>query len=202
MPVPPTIGSPLTTMIAILITAAIIVLILIWAALTYNRLVSMRLRCKSSWAQIDVALRQRHDLIPALTGAVSGYAGHERRTLEEVAEARSAAIALSDAGPARRGGSEGRLGGGLAQTMLLVEDYPELRASERFEALQRDLAAVEERISITRRVYNDTVERYNTATAVFPSVLVARLLRFAPREFFEAPSGVEIAPKISLPTGA
>ena len=136
--------------------------------LTYNRLVALRLACENSWAQIDVALKLRHDLIPSLVAAVAGYAGHEAETLTQVAELRSGAVAADGAAPAERGTAEARLGGSLMRMLVLAEDYPELRATENFSKLQDDLSAVEERISITRRVYNDTVETYNTKIAGLP----------------------------------
>lgn len=187
-------------MTALIVLAAALIVIAVWVALTYNRLVALRLACSSSWAQIEVALKLRHDLVPVLAEAVAGYAGHEQRTLLEVSSARGSAVSAAGAGPAERGAPEGQLGSGLGRMMLLAEDYPELRASENFASLQRDLSDIEEKISITRRVYNDTVERYNTKIAVFPPVLVARAFGFAARDFFEAPAGVEIAPAVSLPS--
>ena len=189
-------------MIILIVIAAALIATLLWVAWTYNRLIALRLGCESSWAQIDVALKLRHDLVPVIAEAVAGYAGHERRTFDEVAEARGGAIAANDANPAARGAQEGLFGSKLGRMMILAEDYPELRATENFSALQSDLGELEEKISITRRVYNDTVERYNTQTQVFPPVLVARTFGFEAREFFEAPAGAEVAPTISLQTGA
>ena len=185
-------------MIVLLVIAAVLVAIVAFAWLTYNRLVALRLACENSWSQIDVALRLRHDLIPGLVAAVSGYAGHERATFENVSELRSEAMSADDAGPADRGTAEARLGGGLGRMLLLAEDYPELRATENFSKLQTDLSEVEEKISITRRVYNDTVETYNTKIQVFPSNLVANAFGFDRREFFEAGAGADIAPTVSL----
>jgi LemA protein len=184
--------------IVLIVIAVALAAIIGFAWLTYNRLVALRLACENSWSQIDVALRLRHDLIPGLVAAVSGYAGHERATFENVSELRSEAMAADDAGPADRGTAEGRLGGSLGRMLLLSEDYPDLRATENFSKLQTDLAEVEEKISITRRVYNDTVETYNTKIQVFPSNLVANAFGFDRREFFEAGAGAEIAPTISL----
>lgn len=174
----------------------------VWIGFTYNKLISLRLRCESSWAQIDVALKLRHDLIPRLAEAVAGYAGHESSTLTEVASARGEAVQANKEAPAARGTAEGSLGGSLGRMLILAEDYPELKATENFAQLQTQLAEVEEKISITRRVYNDVVERYNTATQVFPPVIVAKLFRFRAREFFEAGPGAEIAPRIEIDGGA
>ena len=173
----------------------------LWVAITYNRLVASRLACESSWAQIDVALRMRHDLVPRLAAAVAGYAGHERTTLEEVTRARSEAMAANELPPARRGPPESALAQRIGSAVLLAEDYPELLASENFAQLQRDLAEVEERISVTRRVYNDTVETYNTRIQVFPPVIVARAFRFRRREFFDAPVEAQAAPAVALGGG-
>jgi LemA protein len=184
--------------IVLIVIAVVLVAIVAFAWLTYNRLVELRLACEGSWSQIDVALRLRHDLVPTLVAAVSGYASHERTTFENVSELRSEAMAADDAGPADRGTAEARLGGSLGRMMLLAEDYPELRAAENFTKLQTELSSVEEKISITRRVYNDTVETYNTKIQVFPSNLVANAFNFERREFFEAGSEAEIAPTVSL----
>lgn len=179
---------------------AIVVLLAIglFVWLTYNRLVKLQLATENSWAQIDVALRLRHDLVPALVQTVSGYASHERTTFERTAVARSAAVGAAGSGPARRGALEASLALGIGSLIGLAEAYPELKASDNFAALQRDLASVEERISITRRVYNDTVETYNTAVAVFPSSLVAKAFGFSGREFFSAGVDATTAPAVSL----
>ena len=177
---------------------AVLALAVVWAVVTYNRLVSRRLACESSWAQIDVALRLRHDLVPRLAEAVAGYAGHERQTFLNVAEARSRAVAANDAAPAVRGPAEAALGMGIGSAFLLAEDYPALLASENFTRLQGELSAVEEKISITRRVYNDTVETYNTQIQVFPPVVVAKFFGFERREFFDAPVEAEAAPQVSV----
>lgn len=175
-----------------------IALVVVWIAVTYNALVGLRLACHSSWAQIDVALRLRHDLVPRLAEAVAGYAGHERGTLTEVTQARSTAQGATGEPPGGRGVAEAALGSAIGRVTLLAEDYPALLAAENFAELQAELAGVEERISITRRVYNDTVETYNTKTQVFPPVIVARLFRFEPREFFDAPVEAEAVPAVRV----
>ncbi len=185
-------------MLVLIVILVLLLIVAAWVAVTYNRLIALRLGCETSWSQIDVALKLRHDLIPVLTEAVAGYAGHERETLREVTEARTAAVAAGGEQPGTRGAAEGLLGSKLGRALILAEDYPDLKATANFSALQRDLADVEEKISITRRVYNDTVERYNTKIGVFPPVLIANAFSFAPREFFEAPAGAEIAPTIDV----
>ncbi len=185
-------------MIILVVIVVLIVAIGAFVWLTYNRLVGLRLACENSWSQIDVALKLRHDLIPNLVGAVSGYAEHERDTLEQVTELRTNAIGADEAGPAERGTAEARFGGGIGRMLAVAENYPQLRATENFQKLQTELSGVEEKISITRRVYNDTVQTYNTKIQVFPSNLIAGGFGFAPREFFEAGAGAEIAPTVAL----
>ncbi len=186
----------------ILILVGIVFLLAgLFVLLTYNRLVRLRFACDNSWAQIEVALKLRHDLVPNLVAAVSGYATHERNTFERTAESRGAAVSAVGAGPAAQGPLEGALALGIGNLIAIAEAYPELKASENFAALQRDLASVEERISITRRVYNDTVETLNTAVAVFPSSLVASGFGFEPRAFFTADAEVHTAPAVDLGGG-
>jgi LemA protein len=177
------------------VAAAVLIGGFVW--ITYNRLVAKRLATESSWSQIDVALRRRHDLIPALTEAVRGYAGHERATFENVAEARTAAVGEAGS-PPRRAAVEGRLGRAVGDLLVVAEAYPQLEATANFSQLQEQLAETEDQIQITRRVYNDTVETYNTAIQVFPAVIVARLFGFDRREFFDAPVEAEATPVVNL----
>ena len=187
-------------MLGLIVLVVVVALVALYVAVTYNRLVALRLACENSWAQIDVALKLRHDLIPNLAETVAGYAGHERRTFEEVARARAEAIARDSADPAARGAAEAALAGSLASVVLLAEDYPVLLASDNFSRLQSDLAEVEEKLSITRRVYNDTVETYNTKIQVFPQVIVARAFGFERKEFFDSPVESEAAPRVLIPS--
>jgi LemA protein len=188
----------LAVSLGVIIALAVVAVVALWGVVTYNQLVQRRLACESSWSQIDVALRLRHDLVPRLAEAVKGYASHERSTFENVAAARSQAVAAGDSEPARRGTAEAAFGAAIRPALLLAEDYPELLATESFTRLGSELASVEERISIARRVYNDTVETYNTKIQVFPPVVVARLFGFEPREFFDAPAEAGIAPHVSV----
>jgi LemA protein len=185
-------------MVALIAVAAVVLLAGLFALLTYNRLVRLRFACDNSWAQIEVALKLRHDLVPNLVAAVSGYATHESTTFQRTAEVRGAAVGAVGAGPAAQGPLEGALALGIGNLIGLAEAYPELKASDNFAALQRDLTSVEERISITRRVYNDTVETLNTAVAVFPASLVASGFGFKPRDFFTAEAEVHVAPSVEL----
>ena len=185
-------------MVVVIVIGAVVLAVALFVLITYNRLVRMRLACENSWAQIEVALKLRHDLVPNLVAAVSGYAGHERATFERTAEARGAAVAAVGSGPAAQGPVEGMLAAGITNLIGVAEAYPELEASENFASLQRDLSSVEERISITRRVYNDTVETLNTAVAVFPQSLVAGAFGFRARQFFTADAEVHTAPVVEL----
>lgn len=171
-----------------LIGAMVLALVLALAAaavLIYNRLVALRVETDSSWADIDVQLKRRHDLIPNLVETARGYAGHERDTLESVTRARTAAMQVQDAPPHERAGAENVLTSALGKLFALAESYPQLRAAEPFQELQRALSAVEDGIQNARRYYNATVRELNTRVAQFPSNLVARVAAIGPREFFE-----------------
>lgn len=189
-------------MIIAIVFAALLVVVGLFVLLTYNRLVRLRLAVDNSWGQIEVALKLRHDLVPSLVETVAGYAGHESSVLVRTAEARGEATHAVGAGPAARGPLEGALALGIGNLVGLAEAYPDLKASENFLALQDQLASVEERISITRRVYNDTVQTLNTAVSVFPPSLVAKAFGFGTREFFAAGGEAAIAPAVSLPRPA
>jgi LemA protein len=190
----------LRAVVGVIIAAAVVVVIAGFVWLTYNRMVGKRQATENSWAQIEVALKRRHDLIPALVESVRGYATHERTTFENVTQARTTAIA-ADLGFGG-GLARGSLGRGTQQLLVVAEAYPELEASKNFSKLQDDLREAEDQIAITRRVYNDTVETYNTLIQVFPAVIVARLFGFDRREFFDAPAAAEIAPQVSLSPGS
>ena len=164
--------------------------------LTYNRMVARRNAVDSSWAQIDVQLRKRHDLIPPLVEAVKGYASHERTTFERVSESRGAALAATRV--PERAAAEGELARATGALLGVAENYPELEASSNFSKLQTQLREVEDQIAIARRVYNDTVETYNTLVQIFPALIVARLAGFTPREFFDAPTAAEATPEVDL----
>jgi LemA protein len=181
-------------LIVVLIIAAVAVGVAAFVWLTYNRMVGRRNAVENSWSQIDVELKRRHDLVPALVEAVRGYAGHEQATFERVSEARGEAMAADR--PPARAAAEGALSAALGRVLVLAEAYPELEASDNFAELQSDLSETEDRIAIARRVYNDTVETYNTLIQVFPAVLVARAFGYTRREFFDAPAEAEIAPEV------
>ena len=160
----------------------IVVLIAVFVIGMYNSLVRLRVRSDSAWADIDVQLKRRWDLIPNLVETVKGYASHERDTLEAVIEARNRAMSAS--GPAEASAAEGALSGALRQLFALSEAYPELRSVETFTELQGTLNEIESAVQNSRRYYNAVVRDYNTKTQVFPTNLLAGMFGFHEREFF------------------
>ncbi len=156
--------------------------ILFWLAAMYNKLVHLRNYVDNAWAQIDVQLKRRHDLIPNLLETVKGYMTHERETLEAVTAARAQALKAN--GPAQAGLAESELSGALRGLMVNVERYPELKASANFLALQEELASTENKISFARQAYNDSVTRYNNRIQTIPSNIIASLAGFTKRDLF------------------
>jgi LemA protein len=166
-----------------IVLGAAVAVLLVLAVLAYNHLVRLRNEAETGWANIDVQLRRRTDLVPNLVEAVKGYAEHERDTFEAVTEARAALQRAS--GPAQAAQADAELGAGLNRLLAVSEAYPQLRASENFLALQQELADIEDKLAAARRYYNQTVYRFNTVQQTFPSVLIARPFGFREREFFE-----------------
>lgn len=165
----------------------------------YNRLVALRQRVSQSFADVDVQLKQRHDLIPNLVETVKGYASHERTTLEAVVQARNAAI--SARGPEQQAAAENLLTGALRQLFALAEAYPDLKANQNFIQLQTELADVENKIAAARRFFNNAVQEYNTGIQQFPAVLFAASFGFQPMEFFdvgETRPQLEQAPQVKF----
>jgi LemA protein len=179
-----------------------IVVILLFVFLTnYNTLVRFRNETKNAWAQIDVQLKRRHDLIPNLVETVKGYKNFERETLEAVTKARNIALQASSAGAgaAERGKAEGELSGALSRLLAVVEKYPDLKANQNFLALQEELSSTENKISFSRQFYNDSVLKYNNQTQMFPSNIVASMSGFKSGEFFEITATEEReVPKVSF----
>ncbi len=184
------------------IVLGVIVLIILWVIMIYNGLVSMRQRVSQSFADIDVQLRQRHDLIPNLVETVKGYAAHERGTLEAVIQARNAAVAASGGqGSAAQVGAENMLTGALRQLFALSENYPDLKANQNFQQLQAELTDIENKIAAARRFFNNSVSEYNAGIQRFPAGLLAGPLGFAPRPFFDLGDDrkvVEQAPQVKF----
>ena len=181
------------TLPIVLIVLAVLVVILV---IIYNGLVQARNRVDNAWAQVDVQLKRRYDLIPNLVETVKGYASHERETFERVTQARSAA--QSAIGPAEQAQAENFLTQALRQLFAVAEAYPELRASENFQNLQTELAETENRIAVSRQIYNDTVLTYNNKVQQIPTNIVAGLTGFKTREFFEAGAEAAEAPTVDF----
>ena len=167
-----------------LIVLGVLLLVAIYAAVTYNRLVTLRNRIENAWAQIDVQLKRRYDLIPNLVETVKGYASHEKETLERVVAARNQGIAASSV--QEQAQAENVLTGALRQLFALSEAYPDLKANQNFLNLQEELTGTEGRIAYARQFYNDTVFKYNTKIQSFPSNILAGMMKFTEREYFEA----------------
>jgi LemA protein len=166
-----------------LIILVVIVGIGLWIMGVYNSLVALGQRVSQAFADIDVQLRQRHDLIPNLVETVKGYATHERGTLEDVIKARNVAMAAQ--GPAQQAAAENMLSGTLRQLFALSESYPDLKANASFQQLQAELTDIENKIAATRRFFNNTVSEYNTGIQQFPAALFAAALGFSQKEFFD-----------------
>ena len=186
-------------MAPLIITIAVLAIVGLAILLIYNRMVARRQAVDNSWAQIEAALQRRHDLIPNLVEAVKGYARHEQKTFEDVTKARSTATAAK--APPTQAAAEDTLTAAIGRLMVVAEQYPELRATENFQELQASLSETEDQIQITRRVYNDTVQTYNTLIQIFPPSLVASIFNFEPRQFFDAPSEAEATPEVSFAQG-
>ncbi|HEV8691161.1 MAG TPA: LemA family protein [Ideonella sp.] len=164
------------------IVIAIIVIAAFWLVMAYNGLVNLRQRCRQAFSDIDVQLKQRHDLVPNLVETVKGYAAHEKGTLEAVVQARNAAISAQ--GPAAQAAAEGALQGALRQLFALSEAYPDLKANQNFQQLQSELSDLENKIAASRRFFNNASAEYNATRESFPAVLFAQSMGFSPQEFF------------------
>jgi LemA protein len=180
-----------------LILVGLIVVVLLWIAGAYNSLVRLRNQLENAWAQIDVQLKRRHDLIPNLVETVKGYAKHERETFERVTQARNMAINAKSVG--ERAEAENVLTGALKSLFAVAEAYPELKANQNFMQLQEELASTENKVAFSRQFYNDSVMTYNTRIEIFPTNLIATMFKFGRREFFEVKAeGEREAPKVSF----
>ena len=181
------------------VVLGIIVVLVIWAISIYNSLVAMRQRTNQAFADIDVQLKQRHDLIPNLVETVKGYAAHERGTLEAVVQARNAAIAAP--GVEQKVAAENALTGALRQLFALSEAYPDLKANQNFQQLQSELSDIENKLAASRRFFNNAVQEYNTGIQQFPASLFAATLGFSQRTFFDLGEGraqLEQAPSVKF----
>ena len=167
----------------LIIVLVVVGFVVIFVIGIYNRLVTLRNRCDNSWAQVDVQLKRRYDLIPNLVETVKGYAKHEREVFQKVTEARAQAI---DAGSVKeQGAAENMLTGALKSLFAVVENYPDLKANQNFLMLQEELAGTEGKIAYARQFYNDNVMQFNLKQQVFPSNIIANMFNFKENEYFE-----------------
>ncbi|MGH8427070.1 MAG: LemA family protein [Gammaproteobacteria bacterium] len=186
-------------MIALWIIIAIIILLVIFFIAQYNGLVNLRNETKNAWAQIDVQLKRRHDLIPNLVETVKGYMQHERGTLESVTQARTQAVNVSGGTVAEQAQAENMLSKTLRSLFAVSENYPDLKANQNFLALQEELTSTENKISFARQFYNDAVMKLNNKIQMFPSNMVAGMFNFKQAESFEVEAPAEReAPKVSF----
>ena len=181
-------------MIWVIVIVAIIVVVALLLVALYNRLVQQRNRVDNAWAQVEVQLKRRWDLIPNLVETVKGYAAHERETFEAVTQARARAQQAGN--PAEAAQAEGILGAALGRLFAVAEAYPELQADENFRQLQTELAETENRVAVSRQVYNDTVLTYNNTVQTFPGLVLAGPFGFTIREFFEVEEEAQREPPV------
>ncbi len=186
-------------MIALIVIIVVLALLIIGLIVMYNGLVRLRNQVKNAWAQIDVQLKRRHDLIPNLVETVKGYAAHERGTFEAVTNARNMAQAAIGKGVAAQAKAEGELSGFLGRLLAVAEAYPELKANQNFLALQEELTSTENKIAFSRQFYNESVLHFNNKIQMFPSNIIAGMFGFKQGEYFEieTPAEKEV-PKVSF----
>ena len=179
-----------------MILIIVLVLIVLWAISVYNSLIALRNRVKDQWAQIDVQLKRRFDLIPNLVETVKGYTKHESETLEAVIKARNTYVSATL--PEDQMKADGELTQAISKLFALTESYPDLKANTNFQALQQELTETESKIAAARQFYNDTVLSLNNKVELFPSNLVAKIFGFKKEAFFEAESEAKVAPKVQF----
>ena len=183
-------------MIVVIVIVVIVALILLALVMLYNRFVRLRNRVDNAWAQIEVQLKRRHDLIPNLVETVKGYAAHERGVFEAVTEARTRAQQAGS--PAEAAQAEGILSQALGRLFAVAEAYPDLKATQNFQELQAQLSDTENKVAVSRQVYNDTVLTFNNAVQTFPGVVIAGPFGFMKREFFEIDEAERDAPRVDF----
>jgi LemA protein len=179
------------------IVLAIVVVLVVVVIVTYNGLIRSRNQVENSWSQIDVQLKRRIDLIPNLVETVKAYAAHERETLDRVITARNAAMSAGT-DPHAQAAADNQVTGALRQLFALSEAYPDLKANQNFLALQEELSATEGRVAYARQFYNDSVLNYNNKLQAFPSVILANMMHFEKREYFEADESAREVPKLGF----
>lgn len=183
-------------MIGVIAIVVLIVLIALWVMGVYNSLVRLRNRVKDQWAQVDVVLKRRADLIPNLVETVKGYAGHERETLDAVINARNKAVSATT--PSDEMAANGELSGALSRLFALTENYPDLKANTNFMELQASLQDTEDKITFARQFYNDTVLAYKNKLEMFPSNIIAGMFGFKQEAFFEASEADKEVPQVKF----
>ncbi|WP_295591510.1 LemA family protein [uncultured Methanobrevibacter sp.] len=179
-----------------IIVIILVIFIIVTLIHMYNNLVGLRNRVKNSYAQIDVQLKRRNDLIPNLVETVKGYAGHEKGVLEEVTKARSSVMNAST--PQEASEANNQLTGALKSLFAVAENYPDLKANSNFQQLQTELSDTEDKISYARQFYNDVVLKYNNACQQFPSSMIAKIFGFKEEVFFEAPEAERAVPEVKF----
>ncbi len=184
-------------MIPLIIVIIVVVILVGYVIVAYNGLVRSKNQIENAWSQIDVQLKRRIDLIPNLVETVKGYAAHERETFEAVIAARNSAIAAPDT-PAAQAAADNVLSGALRQLFALGEAYPDLKANQNFLALQEELTATEGRVAYARQFYNDSVLTYDNKLESFPTVIIAKIFSFEPKEYFEAEDQARVAPTVEF----
>ena len=182
--------------VVIIVVAILVVIVVVAVIGLYNNLVKLRNMVENAWSQVDVQLQRRLDLIPNLVETVKGYASHERGTLDEVIQARSAVVGAAT--PEGKMQADSMLTGALKSLFAVAEAYPDLKANANFQQLQTELSSTEDKISYMRQSYNDMVMKYNTAIQTFPAVLIAGAMGFEERAGFDAVAEAEQAPNVSF----
>jgi LemA protein len=182
--------------IVLLAILAVLVLLILFIIGAYNSLIGLRNQVNNAWSQIDVQLKRRHDLIPNLVETAKGYMKHERGTLEAITNARAQAMGAKTVADSAK--AEGALGEALSKFMLVVENYPDLKANQNFLAVQEELSSTENKIAFSRQAYNDQVLFFNNKIQMFPSNIVAGMFGFAKRDFFETGAAEREVPKVSF----
>ena len=190
-------GIGMIALIFLLVIAAGLLLVILYVIGTYNVFVGLRNQVDNAWSQIDVQLKRRHDLIPNLVETCKGYMQHERGTFEAITNARAQAMGAKSVSEAAK--AEGALGEALSKFMLVVENYPELKANQNFLAVQEELSSTENKIAFSRQAYNDQAMFFNNRIQMFPSNIVAGIFSFTKRDFFEVSAAAEReVPKVSF----
>ncbi len=184
-------------MVPLIVLAAAVLLPVIWVVVQYNWLVSLRNYISESWSNVDTELKRRYDLIPNLVATVKGYAAHEREVLERVTQLRERCVA-NNGSPAEQARDEIQLVDALKQMLVVVENYPQLKADQHFLKLQQELITTENRIQAARRFYNGNVRDYRNKCETFPSNLVAQMFGFQPQDFFSVPPSVKEVPDVEF----